>query len=131
VTWTSRRRLSAADEQLVAEVAGLLDAGEPAGGPWQAYCVRRVRDGHPAYAHFGSEGWVRMCFPGMMCVPVTLTEDPEGTHYGWVEPDEDISMVQPSYPQFQMQFPYGWQSEQKLGRGRMVRVQVEERDHAW
>ena len=62
-------------------------------------------------------------------VPVVVSVDDEGTHWGWLDVDragEAPTMVQPHYGLYSMQFPYGPEAEEQRGRGRTVRLRVEE-----
>lgn len=94
---------------------------------WHSHATRRVRDGRWVYVHFGTEQRLRICYPNTFVVPVTLTEDQDGSHWGWITRGRDEpTMIQPTRHQFETQFPYGWRSEQERGHGRMVRLRVEE-----
>ena len=60
-------------------------------------------------------------------VPVTLTEDPNGPYYGWIDAERtEPTMIQRHEGMFSMQFPYGAEAEANAGRGRIVRLQVQE-----
>lgn len=94
---------------------------------WHTHACRRVRDGAWVYANFGAERRLRMVHPNTPVVPVTLVEDPAGSHWGWIADGEDQpGIIQPTEHQFEAQFPYGWRAEQERGHGRMVRLRVEE-----
>lgn len=70
--------------------------------------------------------------------PVIVTEDPEGTYYGWLDDAEFIAkqyphradraieptMVQPHMTLFRVQFPYSPEAEVKKGRGEILRLRV-------
>jgi hypothetical protein len=78
------------------------------------------------FLDFGDPRTVRM--RGRTPVPVELTEDPEGTYWGWIyaegRPNADGAphMIQPHYGMFTMQFHYGPEAEQEWGRGEIVRM---------
>ncbi|MFG3710947.1 hypothetical protein [Micromonospora sp. NPDC047730] len=82
------------------------------------------------FMNFGDPWYVRAY--GREPVPVELTEDPEGTYWGWIDapghPQADgmPEMVQPHYGMFTMQFPYGPEAEQERGKGEIVRMSVRE-----
>ena len=62
-------------------------------------------------------------------IPVTVTEDPEGTHWGWIDADRTERgpvMIQPHRVLFDVQFAYGPDVEEELGKGRIVRLRVED-----
>lgn len=62
-------------------------------------------------------------------VPVELIEDPEGTHLGWIDAEDELEgddtpvMIQ-HHRIFNIQFPYGYEEEEKRGRGRSVRLTI-------
>lgn len=64
-------------------------------------------------------------------VPVEVIEDPEGTHLGWIDADDERAgddtpeMIQ-HHKIFGIQFPYGYEEEEKAGRGRAIRLTVRE-----
>jgi hypothetical protein len=86
------------------------------------------------FMNFGSERTVRFC--GCTPVPVELTEDPDGTYWGWIRAASDgilprkytgvPEMIQPHEGMFSMQFPYGPQAEAERGRGEVVRMSCRE-----
>lgn len=62
-------------------------------------------------------------------VPVLVTKDPDGTHYGWIDagsPERGPVMIQPHLALFKMQFPYGPEAEEERGKGRVVRLRIED-----
>jgi hypothetical protein len=81
----------------------------------------------------GSEWYARQYASGCPAVPVVVTEDPEGDYLGWIEETEDSprSTGEPEMIQrkeiFSIQFPYGYKAEEAAGRGRAVRLRIEER----
>lgn len=81
--------------------------------------------------YFGDERYVR--WYGREPVAVELTEDPEGTYWGWMgfarmhyTADKEPIMVQPHRGMFDMQFPYGPEKEVEKGQGEIVRCTVRE-----
>lgn len=92
------------------------------------------RDTNPVagreFRNFGQEHYVRMY--GREPIPVELTEDPDGTYYGWIRAGRDglfprtytgvPEMIQPSYGMFAMQFPYGPEDGVRDGQGEIVRM---------
>jgi hypothetical protein len=51
---------------------------------------------------------------------------PKADYWGWIDRKGDAKMIQPSYGQFCMQFPYGFESDEELGKGKAARLVVEE-----
>jgi hypothetical protein len=82
-----------------------------------------------AWYALGDEWYIRAhdCdFP----VPVTVTEDPEGDHLGWIDAeDERAGDYTPEMIRhrriFEMQFIYGSKVEVEAGNGRVVPLRVE------
>lgn len=94
---------------------------------WHTHAARGVHNLRWVYEYFGNPTWIRICYPNHTPVAVTLAEDPAGSHWGWIRTDTDEpTMIRASRHQFEAQFTYGWQAEEKAGRGRMVRLRVEE-----
>ena len=63
-------------------------------------------------------------------VEVELTEDPDGSYYGWLEAGKDIpEMIQPHIHMYNIQFAYGPEAEIKQGRGVTLRFSVAEIVH--
>mgnify|MGYP003394149107 CR=1 FL=1 len=74
---------------------------------------------------------------GKTAVEVTVTEDPDGPYWGWLD-DPDGGHWKPNdYPEFiwhekmafDMCFAYGPEAEVKAGKGRIVRLRIEEHPH--
>ncbi len=89
------------------------------------------------FSHFEDSVWGVSLWDANACiVEVKLVEHPnqdrrhldmpKPDYWGWIEPDGKLSMVQPSWGQFSMQFPYGEEAEEERGRGRAVRFSVRE-----
>jgi hypothetical protein len=74
--------------------------------------------------HFGSFEYVKMHGLPQPMVEVELTEDPEGTYYGWIENDElRGALVWPKEILFEMCFAYG---SKMAKNGTKVRLTVKE-----
>lgn len=65
-------------------------------------------------------------------VPVLVIEDPDGNYLGWMEEREGVRKT--GVPEmilykklFNMQFAYGYETEEEAGRGKAVRLRIEER----
>ena len=73
-----------------------------------------------------------VCAYGDDPVPVVVTEDPEGGHWGWLgrrlpgEEEPIPTMVQPHRGIFDMQFAYGARAEVDAGRGEIIRLRVQD-----
>lgn len=60
-------------------------------------------------------------------VRVQVREVRGAQYYGWIRVEEDEpTMIQHHSPMFNIQFPYGPEAEENLGRGRIVRLEIEE-----
>lgn len=97
---------------------------------WEMYAYQRERNGNNGpetfYMCFGTQRWVEFHGLEYPLVAVTLTEDPEGQYLGWIPKDKDEpTMIQPK-KLFNMQFPYGVQAEITAGRGKAIRLRVDE-----
>jgi hypothetical protein len=95
---------------------------------WTTYAGRSAT----GYKNFGHVRYVQMCGHKEV-IEVELIEDPEGTYWGWIKYadllgplDPNPRMVQPSKVLFDMQFPYGPESEAARGKGEVVRLCVRE-----
>lgn len=74
--------------------------------------------------HPGEEWYVREY--GHEPRQVTVTEDPDGQYWGWLDAADDApSMIWPKKVLFDCCFPYGPDAEQERGRGRIVRLTIE------
>jgi hypothetical protein len=59
-------------------------------------------------------------------VAVNVRENKDGRYYGWLGTGRNFpQFIWPSEAQRDMCFPYGPASEEKLGRGRRVRLDIE------
>lgn len=75
------------------------------------------------YQYFGDPRYVELY--GVVPVPVVVTEDPDGTYWGWLDARRDApEMIQPHPVLYQVQFPYGPDAEERAGRGRTLRLTV-------
>lgn len=72
---------------------------------------------------------------GLAPIPVIVTEDPDGPHWGWIHAASEAlqrdaadhpSLIQPRESMFVMQFPYGPDEEAARGKGQIVRLRIEE-----
>lgn len=82
-------------------------------------------DRRPEFLNVGSRRYVE--FHGRVPVEVDVIEDPDGPYYGWMDPEDDEPvMIQPNGGLFSVQFPYGPDAEVVLGRGRILRLRIEE-----
>jgi len=96
--------------------------GEVLSRSWRMYAHQE--DGY--FENFGERWWVKIHGLDLPVVEVVLTEDPEGTCYGWLATGEETpTMIWPSRAQFEVCFPCGWRAEEDAGRGRMVRMRAE------
>jgi hypothetical protein len=62
-------------------------------------------------------------------VTETSDEDPAATHWSWVDASADEpawALTWPSRAQFEICFPYGVKAEEEAGKGRAIRLHVEE-----
>ncbi len=92
---------------------------------WTMYAQRW--DEANCYFYFGDREYVQLYGDEAPIVPVELTEDPEGSYYGWIETGDDTpTMIQPHIHAFAIQFTYGIEAEIKAGKGQVVRLQVKE-----
>lgn len=82
------------------------------------------------YNHVGCKRFVQAHYLKEPVVPVRVTEDPEGSHYGWIDTDATKpSMIFPHLIQFRCCFPYGLEAHEKAGKGRAVRLRIEHHEH--
>lgn len=79
--------------------------------------------------HIGTKHWVELHLLADPVVPVTVTVDPNGSYYGWLDNKDDTpSMVWPAEILFEMCFPSGSKPYVDAGRGRAVRLIIQKRD---
>lgn len=96
---------------------------------WEMYAGRDQHNG--GFKNFGGVGYV-MAYGHAEPVQVVVSEEPEGTYYGWIDArraaagDDTPAMIQQFSGLFAMQFTYGPEAEVNAGRGRIVRLAVKE-----
>lgn len=94
-------------------------------GPWKMYAGRMsVRGRMHVCAHPRS-----VEIYGDEPVAVVVSVDAAGTHWGWQEAERDSEgpeMIQPHRGMYTMQFAYGPEAEEARGRGRTVKLRVED-----
>jgi hypothetical protein len=56
--------------------------------------------------------------------PVMVTEDPQGTHLGWIDSDGTTPVMILRKEIFEIQFPYGSRAEVERGAGRVVQLSI-------
>ena len=82
------------------------------------------------YWHIGSKRYAEACSrKDSPVVQVEIKEDENGEYYGWVFTGcEKYEMVWPHKGLFDMQFAYGPEAEVKHGRGRVVRLDIRQKE---
>ncbi len=76
---------------------------------------------------FASRVQVGMCGPQSI-VEIFVTENAGGPYWGWIATGEDRpSMIFSRKVQFDICFPYGVKVEVEHGKGRIVRLAIEEK----
>lgn len=91
-------------------------------GPWRRWAKRSERETWWGFFHASMSIWDS----DGTAVEVDLHEDPDGSHYGWLDHhDNKLSMVQPTKMQFEMQSPDFFRRDIAEGRGRVLRLRVE------
>ena len=79
---------------------------------------------------YPSTGQVLMCVENttpIYKVDVTKTDVPdEKSYWAWEDPDGDISMIYQEFFITDMCFPDGSKAEEAAGRGKVIRVNIEE-----
>lgn len=58
--------------------------------------------------------------------PITVMEDSDGTHLGWIDTGETDPVMVLDHRIFEIQFPYGSNAEVEAGKGRVVRLSIRE-----
>ncbi len=58
-------------------------------------------------------------------IPVRLVEDPNGEYLTWLPSNSDIPRMTLYAKIFNIQFPYGYETEEQAGNGKAIRVRVE------
>lgn len=88
---------------------------------WEMFGWRDEERGH--WVALGARRFVQ--FHGCADpIPVTVTEDAEGTHLGWIATEEPAPRMILRREIFEIQFPYGSKAEVEAGRGRVVRLSI-------
>jgi len=97
------------------------------------YCTKRLReqDGKEYYTNiFSHEKSVRMCTntsEKIFKIDVREAKNDEQTPYvGWLDSEDNISFIFPNLVLLEVCFPYGTKPEIICGRGRIVKVIIEE-----
>ena len=91
----------------------------------------RLGDGtrtQPYLDHFFPTRYqVQMCSDSPQdIVRVLVTPDPAGSYWAWYDYDEGIAFVYFSRVLLETIFPYGSKVEEDRGRGKVIRVRVDE-----
>lgn len=89
-----------------------------------------ARDREDTWYALGDHQYVRMhgCAEPVL---VEVIEDPEGTHLGWIDRDDEVEgddtpvMIQ-HHRIYDIQFPYGSKAAEEYGKGRTVRLTIKE-----
>lgn len=77
------------------------------------------------FFHTGPLRYVELHLLKDPIVKVKVAIANNGDYYGWIRKDEEIpTMIWPSLVQFSMCFPYGYETEEKVNKGKMVRLQI-------
>lgn len=94
---------------------------------WEMFAMP---NGHGDWSALGNERYVRLhgCANP---TPVTVTQDLEGNYLGWIDAEgelkgDDVPVMIQRKEIFNIQFPYGYQAEEKAGRGRAIRLTIKE-----
>lgn len=91
---------------------------------WELFGAQNEKNG--VYTVVGEAFFVRLY--GQKPKPIRLTEDPDGDYMGWLPNKKEES--NPQFVQhkriFNISFPYGYQEEEKAGRGKAIYLRIEE-----
>lgn len=95
------------------------------------YCTKELReqDGKIYYKNiFPSERTVLMCSTKKIYkIDVREAKDGEETPYvGWLDPEGNINFIFPNLILLEVCFPYGSKAEELHGRGKIIRVKIDE-----
>lgn len=95
------------------------------------YCIKELReqDGKIYYKNiFSSEKAVLMCSSSKIYkIDVREAEDNEETPYvGWITSEGNIDFIFPHLTLLEVCFPYGSKAEELSGKGRVIRVKIDE-----
>ena len=94
---------------------------------WYLWAHERQRhdNGATYYEHIGTKWWVEIHRLDDPIVSIMLTEDPDGSYWGWQDTGEESKppvMIWPSKAQFDVCFTYGPDLEVKKSKGHIVRL---------
>ncbi len=95
------------------------------------YCIKELReqDGKIYYKNiFPSEKAVLMCSSSKIYkIDVREAKDGEETPYvGWLDSEGNIDFIFPHLTLLEVCFPYGSKAEELRGRGKIIRVKIDE-----
>ncbi len=99
------------------------------------YCTKRLReqDNKEYYSNiFSSDKAVKMCMYNLSAESIykinvsEASPDEETPYVGWLEPDGNINFIFPNLVLLEVCFPYGTKPEIALGKGKIIRVFIEE-----
>lgn len=84
-------------------------------------------DGQRWYDAFDTEKHLRMCYPFADLAAVTLIEDPAGPYWAWLAKGASMpTMIRTGEYRFKVQFYSDPAEAEKDGRGRVIRLRIEE-----
>lgn len=89
----------------------------------------REQDGKIYYKNiFPSEKAVLMCSSSKIYkIDVREAKDDEETPYvGWLDSEGNIDFIFPHLTLLEVCFPYGSKAEELLGRGKIIRIKIDE-----
>lgn len=100
---------------------------------WLMYAHEYSKHNKPEekfFMHIGSHFYVKNHLLDKPILAVKVIADPNGEYYGWISSDNNRnngkpSMIWPTEGQFNMCFPYGYQADEKVGKGKMVKLKIE------
>jgi hypothetical protein len=97
------------------------------------YCIKELReqDGKIYYKNiFSSEKTVLMCLSSpkkIYKIDVREAREDEETPYvGWLSSEGDINFIFPHLTLLEICFPYGSEAEELSGKGKVIRVKIDE-----
>ncbi len=96
---------------------------------WYMWAYQYVRNDGKGfyYSKVGDRAWVELHDINQPIVQVEVKQDDNGIYYGWINSFErHPKMIWISKVQFELCFPYGYELEEKHGKGRMVRLSIRE-----
>ena len=77
--------------------------------------------------HIGEKRWVELHGLDLPIVEVRVTLNPEGRYWGWQYAGKESELPEMVWPEgfmLRMCFPYGFEIEEKRGKGRHVRLNI-------